>query len=174
LLSGSEGIEAMTWKNIVNVETVELAPDQGKEPYRYDYNRPATEMGAKKLGFNVATVPAGQFSCPYHFHHSEEELFLVLEGKAMLRQADQYREVSRGDLIFFTTGPEGVHQLYNHTKETFKFLAISTMDPFEVAEYPDSKKIFIAKLKKLFQAGSEVEYYKDEEDPAKHWPKEYL
>ena len=37
----------------------------------------------------------------------------------------------------------------------------------EVAEYPDSKKIFVAKLKKVFQAGTEVDYWKDETDPAR-------
>lgn len=126
----------MAFKNIINIETIDLQKGEGVSPYEYQFNRPATAMGAKKLGFNIATIPPGQFSCPYHFHHSEEELFLVLEGKAMLRQAShsesakpqdhqqaQYQEVSKGDLIFFQTGPEGAHQLYNHTKEICKILA---------------------------------------------------
>lgn len=163
-----------TWKNIVNIEKLELGSCQGTEPYRYETDRPATKMGAKKLGFNVSTVPPGQFSCPYHFHHSEEELFLVLEGKAVLRQGDRFRELNKGDLVYFTTGPEGAHQIYNPTKETFKFLAISSMDAMEVAEYPDSKKIFVAKLKKVFQGGAEVDYWKDEMEPARFWPKEQL
>lgn len=164
----------MAWENIVNLERLELKPGRGVDPYQYETNRPATVMGASKLGFNVSTVPPGQFSCPYHFHHSEEELFLVLEGKAVLRQGDRFREVTKGDLIFCTTGLEGAHQFYNHTNAAFKMLAISTMDPMEVAEYPDSKKMYVAKLKKVFQAGAEVDYWKDETDPAKFWPKEHL
>jgi uncharacterized cupin superfamily protein len=112
----------MEWKNIVNIENLKLDPGPGIEPYLGDFKRPATEMGTKKLGFNVHTTPPGQFSCPYHFHHAEEELFLVLEGKAILRQTEKYREVTKGDLIYFCTGIEGAHQLYNHGDAELKIL----------------------------------------------------
>lgn len=160
----------MDWKNIVNLKKLALDPGKLDKPYEHEYSRPATQMGAKKLGFNVSTLPPGQFTCPYHFHHCEEELFLILEGKALLRQANQYREVSEGDLIFFTTGPEGAHQLYNHTETTCKILAISTMAEIEIAEYPDSKKLNVSKLRKIFQRGTEVDYFKDEQNPAQYWP----
>ncbi len=113
-------------------------------------------------------------SCPYHFHHSEEELFLVLSGKAMLRQNDQFREVVAGDLIHFSNSPEGAHQFYNHTDQPFRFLALSTIDALEVCEYPDSGKIMVGKLRKVFQKDSAVEYIKGEETPANKWPKQYL
>jgi uncharacterized cupin superfamily protein len=131
-------------------------------------------MGANKLGFHAEILPPKCFSCPYHFHHSEEELFLVLEGEATLRQADRFRKVAKGDLIFFPNNPEGAHQFYNHTDRPFKFFALSTMDKFEVCEYPDSKKTYIARIKKLFQLGQEVDYWQGEEDPKRFWPKEYL
>ncbi len=92
----------------------------------------------------------------------------------MLRQAGQFREVGKDDLIFFPNRPEGTHQFYNHTDEPFKFLALSTMDDFEICEYPDSKKINVTRIKKIFQGDSEVEYLKDEQDPRGYWPKEYL
>jgi uncharacterized cupin superfamily protein len=166
----------MTWKNIVNLKNLEFEPDHSMENYKYDFAPEvnAKEMGAQKLGYNVSRLLSGQFSCPYHFHYSEEELFLVLEGNAMLRQADQYREVMKGDLIFFSTNVEGAHQFYNHTDSPFVYLALSTLDSLDVCEYPDSKKINVRKLKKVFQAGAEVEYLKDEENPAQHWPKEFL
>ena len=166
----------MTGKNIVNIEKLELIPDGTRENYHYEATPRtlASQMGAKKLGYNVSVLPPGQFSCPYHFHHSEEELFLVLEGKSMLRQADLYREVTKGDLIFFANSPEGAHQFYNHTDLPFKFLALSTMDGFEVCEYPDSKKVFVSKIKKVFQGGTEVDYWTGEADPARVWPKEHL
>jgi uncharacterized cupin superfamily protein len=159
-----------TWDNVVNLDALKLEKGESAAPYEYEYNRPAGPMGAKKLGFNVATVPPGQYSCPYHFHHSEEELFLVLEGRARLRQNGQVREVGRGDLIFFPTGPQGAHQFHNHTGETFRILAISTRDELEVAEYPDSGKIMVGKLRKVFQRGTEVAYEKDEMDPGRFWP----
>ena len=166
----------MTWKNIINLENLTFRPEHEVENYKYDLAPSATAeaMGAKKLGYNVSRLPPGQFSCPYHFHHSEEELFLVLEGNAILRQAGQFKEVSKGDLIFFTTSPEGAHQFYNHTQFPFTYLALSTKDDFDVAEYPDSKKIKVMKIKKVFQNGAEVEYLRDETDPAQYWPQEQL
>ncbi|MEK6705385.1 MAG: cupin domain-containing protein [Bdellovibrionota bacterium] len=134
----------------------------------------AAEDLLKEDGFHAEILPPGQFSCPYHFHHSEEELFLVLEGKAMLRQANRFREVSKGDLIFFTNSSDGAHQFYNHSHQPFRFLALSTMDDFEVCEYPDSKKINVTKIKKVFQGGTDVDYLKDEENPSRFWPKEHL
>src|SRR4051794_15258301 len=114
---------AMPWKNIVNLENLEFKSEGTDEHYDYAFAPAALgkSLGAQKLGFNVSLLPPKQFSCPYHFHHSEEELFLVLEGKAILRQNGEFREVVKGDLIVFPTGPEGAHQFYNHTASPFKY-----------------------------------------------------
>ena len=164
----------MEWKNIVDLENLKLAPGPGIEPYLGDWNRPATDMGAQKLGFNIHTIPPGQFSCPYHFHHSEEELFLILEGSAVLRQAGRFREVIKGELIFFSTGPSGAHQLYNHKETDCKILAISNCEPKDICEYPDSGKIFKREAKTILQGDLEVDYWKDEDRPEHFWPREYL
>lgn len=169
-----EGEMAMSWNNVVNLKKLEFKPEQTRESYHYETAPLSGKMGAKKLGFHAEVLPSKQFSCPYHFHHSEEELFVVLEGKAMLRQADQYREVTQGDLIFFPNSLEGAHQFYNHTDLPFRFLALSTKDEFEVCEYPDSKKIKVCKIKKVFQEGVDVDYWKDEANPGQFWPSKYL
>jgi uncharacterized cupin superfamily protein len=162
------------WKNIFNTKKAEYSQVSGQEKYRFRSMPLASAMGAKKLGFHVEILEPQAFSCPYHFHHSEEELFLVLKGRAMLRQDNKFREVSEGDLIFFPPSPEGAHQFYNHTNEPFEFFALSTKDEFEVCEYPDSGKIMVGKLRKVFQAGAEVDYFKDEKDPSKYWPQAHL
>lgn len=162
------------WKNILNIEQLQYSDENFNENYRHKYASMAKEMGANKLGFHCEILPPKAFSCPYHFHHSEEELFIVLEGKAILRQAGKFREVVKGDVVFFANAPEGVRQFYNHSDAPFKFFALSTKDPFEVCEYPDSRKISVRKIKKTFQDESMVEYWKSEEDPGKYWPKEYL
>ncbi|HAZ13371.1 MAG TPA: auxin-binding protein [Bdellovibrionales bacterium] len=164
----------MDWKNIANINDLELKLDQKGEFYKKESVPLASQMGAKKLGFHIVVLHPKTFSCPYHFHHSDEELFLILEGKAILRQAGQFREVKKGDLLFFTNSPEGAHQLYNHTDRPVKYLDLTTMDDFEVCEYPDSQKVYVSRIKKLFQAGSKVDYFKDEENPKLFWPKKFL
>lgn len=171
----------MDWKCVVNLQNLEFETREfnTRETKNIQYEiapaATAEAMGAKKLGFNVGTIKPGEFSCPYHFHHSEEELFIILEGKAILRMNNHFREVKKGDMIFCAAAPEGAHQLYNHTDEVCQYLALSNRnDEFEVAEYPDSKKIMVRKAKKVFEANSEVDYFKGEENPAAYWPKELL
>jgi uncharacterized cupin superfamily protein len=163
------------WPNIVNVEDLVYEADENvPEAYRYEA-APASysqALGAKKLGFNVSVLLPKKFSCPYHFHHSEEEVSLVLDGRALLRQPQGIREVRRGDLIVFSAAADGAHQFYNHTDRPFRYLSLSTLDPLDLCEYPDSGKINVRYLRRVFQAGAAVDYWKGEEDPARFWPPE--
>jgi uncharacterized cupin superfamily protein len=43
-------------------------------------------MGLKGLGISYNEVPAGKSSCPFHNHHVEEELFIILEGEGCARR----------------------------------------------------------------------------------------
>jgi uncharacterized cupin superfamily protein len=40
----------------------------------------SSRIGAKKLGYNLTVLPPGKVQCPFHSHHGEEEMFLILEG----------------------------------------------------------------------------------------------
>lgn len=123
-----------------------------------------------KLGFHIEILEPKSYSCPYHFHHKEEELFIVISGSATVRQENNYFQVNEGDLIVFKTGV--AHQFYNHTDQAFKFFALSNIEPDEICEYPDSNKKWERKDKRLTQNSIPVEdYWKDEEDPDKNWVK---
>ena len=37
---------------------------------------------AQQLGCGVDVVPPGAQSCPYHLHHAQEEMFVILNGEA--------------------------------------------------------------------------------------------
>lgn len=127
----------------------------------------------QKLGFHMESLPSRSFSCPYHLHHQEEELFIAFKGSAMVRQDNEFFEIKEGDLIVFKTGV--AHQFYNHTEAPFLFLAFSNKEPNEVCEYPDSNKKWDRVQKKLFQNGIELEnYWKDEENPDQYWPKDII
>jgi uncharacterized cupin superfamily protein len=98
---------------------------------------------ARKLGCGVDTVAPGQQSCPYHFHHSQEEMFIVLEGCGTLRVAGEMLPIKAGDVIFIPCGPEYPHHILNTSAAELKYLSISTQDRPEVCEYPDSGKIAV-------------------------------
>ncbi len=125
---------------------------------------------SKHLQFDVRSLDPGKYSYPYHFHRNAEEIFVILSGKATLRTPEGFVEVSEGDIIFFEMGPEGAHQLYNHTENPCRFLDIRTVAGIDVCEYPDSGKINILPYREVFQKDAKVDYYQGEESVSEKWP----
>ena len=98
---------------------------------------PATKMGAT---YCELAPGEGRRVCPYHLHHAQEEMFVILEGKGTLRVAAEHLPVRKGDVIFTPAGPDYPHQLINASDQPLKYLAISTKETPEICEYPDSGK----------------------------------
>lgn len=96
---------------------------------------------ARQLGCSVDIVPPGQRSCPYHLHHAQEEMFVILDGQGTLRVAGEQLPVKAGDVIFIPAGPEYPHHLLNTSDAPLKYLSISTRQRPELCEYPDSGKV---------------------------------
>lgn len=113
-----------------------------QRPPRYDTRYASLSDGtaARKLGCSVDVLAAGHQGCPYHFHHAQEELFVILSGQGSLRVAGELLPVQAGDVIFIPPGPEYPHQLLNTSDAPLTFLSISTQDKPEICEYPDSGK----------------------------------
>ncbi len=53
----------------------------------------ASQIGARKLGYNLTVVAPGKRNCPFHSHRVEEEMFFILEGSGELR----YRQRALSD-----------------------------------------------------------------------------
>lgn len=99
------------------------------------------KIGAKKLGYNVAILEPGFKACPFHNHHINEEMFLVLEGEGTLRFGDKQYSIKKDDIIACPPGGREVaHQIINTGSALLRFLCLSTNEPVEVCEYPDSNK----------------------------------
>jgi uncharacterized cupin superfamily protein len=144
------------------------------ESYRWSEKNISDVFGAKNLGFHLEIMAPKTFSCPYHFHTKEEEMMIVIEGEAIVRKNGQFRKVKSGDLVYYETGEQSAHNLYNHTDKPFKYFVLSTKSPDEICYYPDSKKMLSRLDRKITQNGAVVDYFKDEEDPGKYWPPEVL
>jgi len=113
-------------------------------PPLYDSHGARLAMGtaARKLGASVDVVAPGMRSCPYHLHHAQEEMFVVLEGSGTLRVAGEMLPLKVGDVVFIPPGPEYPHQIVNTSELPLKYLSISTKEQPEICEYPDSGKYF--------------------------------
>jgi uncharacterized cupin superfamily protein len=112
-------------------------------PFRADRRRVARHVGARHLGYSLYRVQPGDRTWPYHFQHANEELALVLAGRATLRTPEGESEVGPGDAIAFPAGPGGAHGFTAIGDAPFEVFIISTMIEPEISEYPDSEKIYV-------------------------------
>lgn len=138
------------------------------------YESLATRLGtgtaASKLGASVDTVPPGKRSCPYHFHHAQEEMFVVLEGSGTLRVAGEMLPIRAGDVVFIPPGPQYPHQIINTSEQALKYLSISTRESPEICEYPDSDKYLamasstdgVAAFSAIQRSNTSVDYWDGE------------
>jgi uncharacterized cupin superfamily protein len=132
------------------------------------------EIGAERLGLSLWEVPAGEAAYPYHYHLTEEELVIVLEGRPTLRTPTGSRELDEGEIVSFPRGEAGAHQIVNRSEASVSFLAVSTNGDPDIVLYPDSGKLGAAErspqgggLHAFFRLDDAVDYYDGEQPPAR-------
>lgn len=108
--------------------------------------RLAPGTAARRLGASIDTLAPGKRGCPYHLHHAQEEMFVILEGEGTLRVAGEFLPLRAGDVVFIPPGPEYPHQIVNTSAAPLKYLSVSTRDTPEICEYPDSGKFLAEAL----------------------------
>ena len=94
-------------------------------------------LGTGLLGATVFEVDPG-WAGPYHLHHGNEELVLVLDGAPTVRTPEGERELRRGDLVFFARGREGLHAIANRSDEPARFVVFSSKIHPDVTEQPET------------------------------------
>ncbi|SEK95643.1 Uncharacterized conserved protein, cupin superfamily [Roseateles sp. YR242] len=143
----NERAQALAARLIRNFNEVETKRFHRPPLYDAVGARLAEGTAARKMGASVDIVQPGMCTCPYHLHHAQEEMFIVLEGQGTLRVAGEMLPIKAGDVIFIPAGPEYPHQIINSSSEPIKYLSISTMEQPEICEYPDSNKFMAESAK---------------------------
>ncbi len=136
----SEKATSLAERLIRNFDDVPRKRDLREPLYDSLGARLAAGTAARKLGASIDVVAPGMRSCPYHLHHAQEEMFIVLEGQGTLRVAGEMLPLRAGDIAFIPPGPDYPHQIINTSAAPLKYLSISTRDTPEICEYPDSGK----------------------------------
>lgn len=142
------------------------------EGFRALRARLSRQAGSERLGLSLWELPPGQAAYPYHFHYTEEELLLVLDGHPSLRAPDGWRELAPGEVVAFLRGEQGGHQVLNRSAQTVRFLSFSTSGEPDVVVYPDSGKLGANErlpegggLRAMFRVTDAVDYYDGERPP---------
>lgn len=129
-------------KPFINLDELADFQEQGEGPYGEKYSAISNKIGAKKLGYSISIVPPGKKVCPFHNHRINEEMFLVLEGHGTLRFGDKEYPLKKHDIIACPPGGRDVaHQIINTSNSELKYLCLSTNEPYDICEYPDSNKV---------------------------------
>ncbi|MFC0338387.1 cupin domain-containing protein [Kushneria avicenniae] len=56
-------------------------------------------LGLTALGITYNEVPSGKSSCPFHNHHVEDEIFVILQGEGDYRFGEMRYRVTVGDVL---------------------------------------------------------------------------
>jgi uncharacterized cupin superfamily protein len=158
-----------------------------ESPNIYDPDFGATAGGARRarigrqagcsgLGLSLYQLEPGSAGWPYHLHHANEEMLLVLSGTPTLRTPDGERELAPGAVVAFPRGRAGAHRVENRGDAPARYLILGEMNKPEVAEYPDSGKLLAMtrapggigdedELAAWFRLEDQVDYWEGEEKP---------
>jgi uncharacterized cupin superfamily protein len=141
-------------------------PREARDGFIAQRARLGYQLGTERIGLSLWRLPAGQAAYPYHFHLTEEEVLVVLEGTPLLRGADGWRRLTRGEVVRFPVGEQGAHQVVNDGAADVRFLALSTNGQPDVVLYPDEGKVCAAERT---PDGSGFKAYHRLEDGVDYW-----
>jgi len=157
---------------ILKASSREFTEDKNKiDGYRLftDTSRAYAQIQPENLNFDLRKLNPGQCSAPLHYHHYAEEMFLVMQGSMMLRTTEGKFPIANGDIIFCEKGETGAHQFYNDSSEPCIYLDIRSFLEYDLCEYPESNKLFIAPQYRIFTKASIANYFDGEENPMEKW-----
>jgi uncharacterized cupin superfamily protein len=121
------------------------------------------------VGVILEELPPGKQSAPSHYHLTEEEHIVMLEGAATLRLGEQEHPLKAGDYIRFPAGQAAGHCLVNRGETPCRYLVIGERKANDVVVYPDSSKLMVRGFG-VFDAAARREYWDGEraDEPHEH------
>jgi uncharacterized cupin superfamily protein len=144
-----------------NVLQPEWDAEMPDAPFRARALRAGAQAGARELGATLYELDAGGAISPYHFHHANEELLVVLSGSPEIRTHAGTRRVPAGAVVAFPRGEGGAHAVTNPGPEPARLLFVSTMHFPDVAEHVDTGATLAITGQaagRVFPAGSDVPF----------------
>ena len=84
--------------------------------------RVGDHAGLRRIGVNLDVIRPGERSTKFHWHHEEEECFLVLGGTGLLQVGSDTYPIGPGDFFAKSEGPERAHQFINNGEADLRIL----------------------------------------------------
>jgi uncharacterized cupin superfamily protein len=120
-----------------------------------------TGLGGHPFDLELSRLRPGKSGCPYHAHAAQWELFLLLEGEAVVRAGAESHRLRAGDVVLHP--PSEAHQITNASATTdLLFLLVSDNPAVDYWSYPDSKKWGL-RAPRMFFRPEPLDYWDGEE-----------
>ncbi|MCE7030587.1 cupin domain-containing protein [Jiella avicenniae] len=162
---------------LVRLDDLSLVPQIHGERFAAAMAAIAAPLGATHLGARLVEVPPGKAAWPFHAHHANDELFVILSGTGELRFGMERHQVAAGMVAVCPAGgAETAHQMIATGDEPLRYVAVSSMREPDVMEYPDSGKITVfagaapggdkarRRVAASFRTEDAVDYWQGEDD----------
>ena len=148
--------------NRINLDEIPWEARTGPGPYRLESKDIDALVGARKLGYQVVRLAPGKATYPRHYHHVAEELFYVMDGTCTLLTDRGDVAVRAGDFIAAPPGPRSAHKFVNGGTAPCTILMLGTVSAADDVEYPDSGKVNVRAVRRLFRLKDAVGYFEGE------------
>jgi uncharacterized cupin superfamily protein len=119
-----------------------------------------TGLGGHPFDLELSKLAPGECGSPFHAHAAQWEMFLLLEGRAMVRAGNETHTLVAGDVVLHPPGE--AHKITNEGGAELIFFLIADNPPVEYWHYPDSDKWGLRAQRKFFRT-TDVDYWDGEE-----------
>ena len=127
----------------------------GRDPFSTDL------MKRHPFDVEIARIPPGAASCPYHSHAAQWEFYHVLSGRGAVRHKEGNTPIEPGDAFLFPPGEP--HQLTNDGTEDLVYYVVADNPIGESCYYPDSRKWLVRSPERRLLGGEALDYFDGEE-----------
>jgi uncharacterized cupin superfamily protein len=110
---------------IEQVNRTGYPPPFDKEVAGRWYRRLAPATGLTEFGVSHVVLKPGAWSSQRHWHDSEDEFLVMLDGEAVLVEDDGRTVVRAGDCASWPKGSTNGHHLRNESAEDCSFVVVS-------------------------------------------------
>jgi len=85
----------------------------------------AEAAGLTELGARHVVLEPGAWSSQRHWHEGEDELLVMISGRAVLVEDGGETELAPGDIVAWAKGVRNGHHLINRSAEPCSFVCVS-------------------------------------------------
>ncbi len=108
------------------------------------------DLSGDHLGVRIEEIEPGATTSVHHYHTTEEEHVLLMEGELTLVLGDEDSKLKQGDHVWFPAGEQEAHHFRNDADQSAKVLVFGERRQDDVVVYPEKQVMLVKALGRKF------------------------